>query len=310
VSGPVAVLGANGFVGRRVVRDLQAAGLAVRPVVRSEAARATVDGPDVHVHVLGPGGWEAALEGCDSVVHLVARTHQLHEAPGPSLERAYREVNVDLTRDVLQAAQAAGLRRVVYMSSIKAMGESRSEPYTETDRCRPQDAYGRTKLAAEQLVQASLLEHVVLRPPLVYGPGAAGNVSRLVTALRRGLPLPLGRADARRSLIAVANLADAVRAVLAAPQPPRDVYLVADAEVLSVRELVEALAAGVGRPARLLPAPGVVLRGAGRLLGRSDEVDRLLRPLVLDTSRLRRELDWAPPMRAADALREVAAAHT
>jgi nucleoside-diphosphate-sugar epimerase len=305
VTGPVAVLGANGFVGRRVVRDLQAAGLAVRPVVRTADARAAVSGQDVHV--LGPGGWAAALAGCDSVVHLVARTHQLHEAPGPETEAAYREVNVDLTRDVLAAAEAAGVRRVVYMSSIKAMGESRSEPYAESDTCHPEDAYGRTKLAAEQLVQASALEHVVLRPPLVYGPGAAGNVSRLVGAVRRGLPLPLGRTHARRSLVAVAHLADAVRATLVAPQLPSPVYLVADAEVLSVRELVEALASGAGRRPRLLPVPPALLRGAGRLLGRSDEVVRLVSPLVLNTSRIRRELGWVPPLRAADALREVAA---
>lgn len=305
MSGRVAVLGANGFVGRRVVQDLRLAGLPVRPVVRTPAAAAAVG---VDAHLLGVGGWSAALADCDAVVHLVARTHRLHEPPGPQPEAAYREVNVELTAQVLAAAQGAGVRRLVYMSSIKAMGESRAEPYTEDDVCSPADAYGRTKLAAERLVREASLETVVLRPPLVYGPGAAGNVSRLVCALRRGVPLPLGRARARRSLIAVANLADAVRAVLVAPRLPSEEYLVADTELLSVRELVQALAAGAGATPRLLPVPLPALSAAGRLLGRGDEVDRLVRPLVLDTSRIRRELGWAPPVPAAAALREVAAA--
>lgn len=303
-AGPVAVLGANGFVGRSVVAALAESGATVRAVVRPGAPRPFPAGADVHE--LGAGGWEEAVAGCARLVHLVARTHRLGEAPGAESEAAYGAVNVDLTRSVLEAATRAGVQRVLYMSSVKAMGESRDVPYTEDDEPRPRDAYGRTKLAAERLVLGAGMSAVVLRPPLVYGPGAAGNVARLVRAVQRGVPLPLGRAQALRSLVAVTNLADAVREALLAEVS--GVYLVADAEALSVRAVIEALAEGCDRPARLVPVPVPVLRAAGRATGRGDEVDRLVRPLVLDTSRFRRDLGWSPPVAAADGLRATAAA--
>lgn len=300
--------GANGFVGRRVVASLAVAGTPVRAVVRPTASGPR-NLPGVEVHRLGPGGWAAALAGCDAVVHLVARTHQLHEDGTEEVEAGYRAVNVELTAEVLAAAEQAGARRVVYLSSVKAVGESRDAPYDEHTPPRPQDAYGRTKLAAEQLVQASALETVVLRPPLVYGPGVLGNVRRLLAAASRGVPLPLGRATARRSLVHVDNLADAVRVALDLPAAVGRSYFVADDEVLSVRELVEQLAAGLGRPARLVSVPPAALLALGRLAGRSDEVERLVRPLVLDSSPLRDELGWAPPVRAADGLRQTAASY-
>lgn len=301
----VAVLGANGFVGREVVMALAAAGLNVRAVVRRGARHAL---PEDVLHELGAGGWRAALEGCDQVVHLIARTHRLHESPGPEQEEAYRAVNLGLTAEVLAAAEAAGVRRLVYMSSVKAMGESRATPYVEEDEPRPLDAYGRTKLEAEQLVCASSLEAVVLRPPLVYGPGVGGNVGRLLRAVRRGVPLPLGRATAPRSMIAVSNLSDAVRAVLVAEALPHDLYLVADDVPLSARALVEGLAAGLDRGARLVPVPVPALRAAGALARRQDEVDRLVSPLVLDPSRLRRSLGWSPPVSPGAALAATARA--
>jgi UDP-glucose 4-epimerase len=304
----VAVTGANGFVGRRVVAALAAAGTPVRAVVRPGAS-AVPASAGVDVHRLGTRGWDAALDGCDGVVHLVARTHQLHEATGTDVEAAYRAVNVDLTVDLLAAAQRAGVRRLVLMSSVKAVGESRDAPYDERSVPQPQDAYGRTKLAAEQLVHAAPLDTVVLRPPLVHGPGVLGNVRRLLAALSRGVPLPLGRATARRSLVHVDNLADAVRVSLDHPAATGRTYFVADAEVLSVRELVEELAAGLGRPARLVPVPPGALLAAGRLARRGEEVERLVRPLVLDTAPLRAELAWSPPLRAHEGLRRTAAAY-
>ena len=304
--GPVAVLGANGFVGRCVVDALTEAGIPVRAVVRPGARRPWRSTPDVHE--LDARGWAAALAGCDAVVHLIARTHHLRETEGAETDAEYRRVNVDLTADVLSAATAAGVRRLVYMSSVKAMGESRDVPYREGDEPKPLDAYGRTKLEAEQLVLGSDLRSVVLRPPLVYGPGVGGNVARLLRAVERGVPLPLGRATARRSLISTVNLADAVRHVVQPDHGAHGLYLVADTEVLSVRELVEGLAAGCGRPARLVPVPVSALRIVGRLTGRSADVDRLVRPLVLDTSRIRSHLGWRAPVAVTDGLRETARA--
>lgn len=302
----VAVTGANGFVGRRVLTALAAAGTQVRAVVRPTAVEVP-DLPGVDVHRLGPGGWDAALDGCDQVVHLVARTHQMHEDRTAEVQSAYQEVNVGLTSEVLGAAERVGARRLVYLSSVKAVGESRDAPYDEHTLPQPQDAYGRTKLQAEQAVRAAGLETVILRPPLVYGPGVIGNVRRLMGAISHGLPLPLGRATARRSLVHVDNLAHAVQLSLTHPEAAGGTWFVADADVLSVRQLVEELATGLRLPARLVPVPPAALLAVGRLIGRTDEVERLVRPLVLDASPLRDRLGWVPPVRARDGLHETAA---
>jgi UDP-glucose 4-epimerase len=303
VTTTVAVLGANGFVGRHVVTALRVADHDVAAVSRKDVSWPS----GVESRLLDPADWRAAVRGAEVVVHLIARTHQLHEPAGAEVLSAYRSVNVDLTRDVLAACQRERVQRLVYMSSVKAMGESRAAPYVETDECHPVDAYGTTKLAAEGLVRAAHLETVVLRPPLVYGPGAGGNVARLASAVRRGLPLPLGRADALRSLVAVENLADAVLTAAFSPAAAGETFLVGDDEVLTVRQLVETLAAGAGRRARLVPVPVPLLRAVGAALRRSDEVARLTAPLVLDSGHIRRRLGWQPPVSAYDALRRVAA---
>lgn len=301
----VAVLGSNGFVGRHVVAAFAGSGTQVRAVVRAEAVEVP-GGDGIEVHRLGGAGWRAALDGCSTVVHLIARTHHLSEGESPAAERSYRQVNVELTEQVAAAAAAVGIDRLVYVSSIKALGESRAGSYTEDDEPQPQDAYGRTKLEAERVVAAGAVPSVILRPPLVYGPGAGGNVARLLRALQRGVPLPLGRAGAQRSLVSVANLADAVLTASSSPAAIGRTYLVADRELLTVRMLVETLAQGLGRAPRLLPVPVGLLRAAGRAAGRGQELDRLLLPLVLDTSRIQTELGWCPPESASEALRATA----
>jgi nucleoside-diphosphate-sugar epimerase len=296
----VSVLGADGFVGKHVVNALHAAGHDVVAVSRKQASWPVA----VEARIAAAGNWWTAVHGADVVVHLIARTHRTDEdGSAPEVLAAYREVNVDLTREVLAACAAEGVNRLVYMSSVKAMGERRSAPYTEEDVCHPVDAYGLTKLAAEDLVRAADIDSVVLRPPLVYGTGARGNVARLAGAIRRGLPLPLGRATAQRSLIAVENLADAAAVAATHPAAAGQTFLVSDRELLTVRDFVRALADGIGRPARLLPVPVPVLRAAGTIMRRTAEVDRLVRPLVVDATRISRTLDWQPPVAAPDALR-------
>ena len=296
----VLVTGADGFVGSALCPELAAAGYSVRRAVRAHAAEPDDDG-SLHYTMgdIGPDtDWARAVAGTHAVVHLAARTHVMRErAADPIAE--YRRVNVDATRRLAEQAVAAGVRRLVFLSSIKVNGEAtHGRPYTEEDPPRPEDAYGTTKLEAEQVLQRlgekSGLETVVLRPPLVYGPGVKGNFLRLLATVARGLPLPLASLDNRRSLLYVGNLVDAILAALRAPQAAGRTYLVSDGEDHSTPELVRAIAAALGVSARLFACPEVALRVCAMALGRRREFDRLAGSLQIDDSRIRRELSWRP----------------
>jgi nucleoside-diphosphate-sugar epimerase len=301
----VLVTGASGFVGTALCAALEAAGRPFRRAVRSAAPASAVAVGDI-----GPAtDWRAALEGVRCVVHLAARTHVLADAAADPLAE-YRRANVDATLRLARQAAAAGVRRLVFMSSIKVNGESSRRPYTEADPPRPEDAYGISKWETEQalaaLAAASGLEVVVLRPPLVYGPGVKGNFLRLMRLVARGTPLPLASIDNRRSLIHVGNLADAVVAAIDAPGAAGRTYLAADGEDVSTPGLIRAIAEALGTRARLLPCPGTLLGLGAALAGRRAEAERLTGSLQVDATRLRRELGWHPRVTLAEGLAETA----
>jgi nucleoside-diphosphate-sugar epimerase len=219
----------------------------------------------------------------------------------------YRRVNVAGSRRLAQQAAAAGARRLVFMSTIKVNGERTAErAYTEDDAPRPEDAYGISKQEAEQalreVAQKTGLEFVVLRPPLVYGPGVKGNFLRLMNLVARGVPLPLGAVDNRRSFIYIGNLAGAIVRALEAPQAAGRTYLVSDGEDVSTPDLVRALARALGVKPRLLSLPLAALVLAATLTGKRGEFTRLAGSLRVDSSRIRRELDWRPPFTLAQGL--------
>lgn len=254
--------------------------------------------------------WRIPLEGVEVVVHLIARTHMLDDrAADPLL--AYRQLNVDLTRTLVQASLAAGVERFVFLSSIKAVGEGGDEAYTETTPPAPEDAYGVSKLEAERLLfsltQGSALAPVVLRPPLVYGPGVKGNVPRLLQAVSRGLPLPFGNVRNARSMVSVANLADAIALCTVHPAASRETFHVADDGAVSTRELVQLMGEGLGRAPRLIPFPARGLALGARLLGRREEVMRLVGNLTVSSHRIKEQLGWAPPQTARQAWLETGA---
>jgi UDP-glucose 4-epimerase len=304
----VLVTGAIGFVGRILCDALAARGRRLR-----RAVRVPVPGVPDAVAVGDVGSapdWHAVLEGVRDVVHLAARTHVLRENAPDSLAE-YRRVNVAGTEQLARAAAARGVRRLVFLSSVKVNGESTAElPYTEHDTPRPEDAYGLSKWEAEQalarIAGETALEVVVLRSPLVYGPGVKGNFLRLMDLVARGVPLPLGAIANRRSLVYAGNLADAVVSALAAPQAAGRTYLVSDGEDLSTPDLVRALAQSLGVKPRLVPLPLVVLRFAAALAGRRAEFARVARSLQVDSSRIRHELGWAPRYSMAQGLAETA----
>lgn len=311
LSGRVVVTGANGIVGRRVVQRLLLAGADVVAVVRRHEAAAGIQGTRAHV-VTDQGdaaAWRGVLTGARSVVHLVALTHG---AAADADEQAFRRVNVDTTAAVARAAVATGVTRVVYMSSIKAVGEGGAVPLDESAVPHPGDAYGRTKLAAEQLVaqvcEGSATRWTVLRPPAVIASDARGNLARLARAVARGIPLPLASVRNARSLIAVRDLADAVGFVLAGDRAADAVLHVADESSLSTPEMVRRIAVHLGRPARLVPVPVPVLVAAGRLLGRPDEVRRLTDSLVVRSDAIR-AMGWRGAVGVDAALAELAQAH-
>ncbi|HIL34338.1 MAG TPA: SDR family oxidoreductase [Nitrospiria bacterium] len=252
--------------------------------------------------------WKPLLEGIDVVIHLAARVHQMKTSERDA-EEAYQRLNVELTRFLAESAGKAGVKRFVFLSSVKAMGEETPPggAWDESSPCLPQDPYGQSKYDAEKVLidisQRTGLEVVILRLPLVYGPGVKANMARLFKIVDQGVPLPLGRVKNTRSLIFIGNLVDAICAVLDHPKAAGQTFLVSDGEDVSTPELIRRISQALDRPARLLPLPTSFLRLAGNLTGRSATVDRLLNSLVVDSTKIRRELDWTPPYSMAQGLR-------
>ena len=310
----VLVTGASGFIGRMLCMSLEKHGCAVRAAVR-DASRGKGFSKTASVAVIrtiGPDtDWSDTLRGIETVVHLAARVHVLKEkALDPLAE--FRIVNVAGTERLARMAVSAGVRRLVYVSSIKVNGEHTHEsPFTETDTPDPQDAYGLSKWEAEQallkITAETGLEVVIVRPPLVYGPGAGGNFLRMMDWVNRGFPLPLGSIHNSRSLIYLGNLADALVACVTHPHAAGKTFLVSDSEDVSTPELIRRLAQAMECQSRLVPLPPVLLRLAGLLTGKSADVDRLLGSLRVDSSKIRRDLQWAPPFSMTQGLRETAA---
>jgi nucleoside-diphosphate-sugar epimerase len=304
----VLVTGANGFIGRALCDVLAASGRRVRKAVRMPVPSL----PDaVAVGDIGlDTDWRTALEGVRGVVHLAARSHVLRETATDPLAE-YRKINVSGTERLARSAAAGGVRRLVFVSSVKVNGERTEErPFTEDGVPRPEDAYGVSKWEAEQalsrIAAGTGLEVVVLRPPLVYGPGVKGNFLRLMNLVARGVPLPLGAVDNRRSFIYTGNLAGAIVKALDAPKAAGRTYLVSDGEDVSTPDLVRGLAQALGVKPRLLSLPLAALGLAATLAGKRAEFARLTGSLQVDSSRIRHELDWQPRYGLTQGLTETA----
>lgn len=305
----ILVTGANGFVGGPVCRTLRDAGHQVIGIVRRELAPP----PGIEFRRIGELGpdtdWGAALDGIEAIVHLAARTHVMTETETEADPlAAFRRVTRDGAVSLASKAAAAGIRRLIFLSSIKVNGEATAPdcPFRADDAPAPQDGYGIAKAEAEAgLRRQAGLDLTILRPPLVHGPGVKGNLLTLIGALRRHLPLPLGAVRNRRSLVGVANLADAIRFCLDTPASIGGTFLVRDGEDVSTPDLIRRLAAALDVSPLLPPLPPGLLRLAGSLTGRRAAIDRLTGSLVVDDSPLRR-LGWRPPLGLDDGLRAMA----
>lgn len=307
----IVVTGANGFVGRYLCAEISRRGYRLGAAIRDVSRGAGIHG---RISTVGPlsatTDWTSAIVGARAIVHLAARVHVMREtAHDPA--KAFRCANVDATAALARAAAAQGVKRLVYVSSVKVNGEATyGDAFRADGRPFPQDLYGTSKHEAElelQRIAASTgLELTVIRPPLVYGPAVRGNFLRLLKLVRLGVPLPFGRVDNRRSMIYNGNLADALITCALHPQAAGKTYLVSDGEDLSTPELITRLAGELKRPARLWPLPARVLRAAGALTGKGGEVDRLIGSLVVDSSPIRDELGWRPPYTVSEGLAETA----
>ena len=309
----VLVTGANGFVGAALCATLARKPVRLRVAVRHPVA--ALPGVEVAaINSIGPQTlWADALQGCDTVVHLAARAHVMREEAVDPLA-AYRSVNTDGTLHLARQAAAAGVRRFVFLSSIKVNGEATTpgHAFRASDTAHPQDPYGTSKWEAEQglhqIAQDTGMEVVTIRPPLVYGPGVKANFAALLRAVANQLPLPLGAIHNLRSLVGLDNLVDLILTCTTHLAAAQQTFLVSDGEDLSTTELVRCMARAMGQPSRLLPVPAWLLQAGARLMGQGAAAQRLCGHLQVDIQHTRDVLGWTPPVTFNEGLRRTVAA--
>ena len=309
----ILVTGASGFVGSAVWRYFQTQAISVRPVFRNtDSARLVGVAPEQSAIVptlAADTDWFAALQGVQVVVHCAARAHVMRETAVDPLA-VFRAVNVEGTLNLARQAAAAGVRRFVFISSVKVNGESTmlGRPFTADDTPAPEDAYGISKAEAEAglhaIARKNGMELVIIRPPLVYGPGVKGNFASMLRWVVRGVPLPLAAATGnRRSLVALDNLVSLIATCTQHPRAAGQVFLAGDGEDVSTAELLRRIAQVQEQSARLLWCPVGVVEFAARLLGKGDVAQRLLGSLQVDISKNRNLLGWQPLINLDEGLR-------
>ncbi|GGM03153.1 UDP-glucose 4-epimerase [Pseudomonas asuensis] len=308
----VLVTGAGGFVGRAIVQQLIQQGIPVRAVVRRSRNSPGLD--ELVRTIDGDTCWADAFEGVSTIIHAAARVHVMRESVNAPEDEFYR-VNVAGTLNLAEQAISAGVKRLIFLSSIKVNGDFTQPgvPFTADDAPCPSDAYARTKLQAEkallQLGERSGLEVVIIRPPLVYGPDVKANFKSMLKWTARGVPLPLGAIYNRRSLVSLDNLVDLICLCIKHPAASGNVFLVSDGEDLSTTELLCTLAQGMSRSPRLIPIPANWLIGIAHCIGRKDLAIRLCASLQVDIYKTSKILGWVPPYKARQALSQVAQAY-
>ncbi|MBS0286863.1 MAG: SDR family oxidoreductase [Proteobacteria bacterium] len=298
----ILVTGATGFVGVHLCQQLLSSGYKVTAVGRKKSFMLSHE--RLHYFSVnsidGNTDWHDILKGVDVVVHLAARVHQMKDK-GLSLLAQYQEVNVKGTQQLAKAAIKEQVKRFIYLSTIKVIGEKTIEmPLRAEDQPRPSDAYSLSKLQGEQILQEearrSGMEWVIIRPPLVYGPGVKGNFNRLLQLAKTMLPLPLGALNNRRSLVSVYNLCSFIECAITHPNAHREVFLVSDNQDLSTSQLVRLLRKNLGKRSVLLPIPSFILKAVAFVFGKRKEVGRMVDSLQVNIEKSMRLLSWRPPL--------------
>lgn len=308
----ILVTGATGFVGSALANRLMADGACGGVVAALRRLDASLPEGVKHVQVgdlLPNTNWNAALQQVNAVVHCAARVHVMQDSANNPLD-AYRHVNVQGTLNLARQAAQAGVRRFVFVSSIKVNGEATlpGKPFSADDEPAPLDPYGLSKMEAEQGLQEisaqTGMEVVIVRPPLVYGPGVKANFASMMRWVAKGVPLPLGAIHNARSMVALDNLVDLLVTCLRHPAATGQTFLVSDGVDVSTTQLLRRTAHAMGKPARLLPVPAVLLEWGAALLGKRDVAQRLCGSLQVDISKTRQLLGWSPPLTLDQGLRK------
>ena len=296
------VTGATGFVGHAVCARFAAAGWRVRGLARHVPAQG-IAGAELLALDLEREDALPALKGADIVIHLAGRAHVLQDRSADP-RATFQSANSDATAHLAQAVVKAGISSMLFVSTAKVHGdESPGRPFTEHDVPDPQDDYAQSKWNAEQRLRHILPGSIILRPPLVYGPGVGANFLRLVRLVDRGIPLPLASVRNSRSLVFVHNLADCLFACATHPGVSGRTFLVSDGEDVSTPQLLRLIAELLGRPARMWPCPPSLLHAGAAILGKAAEADRVLGSLVVDSTAVR-AISWKPPHSLAEGLRQ------
>jgi nucleoside-diphosphate-sugar epimerase len=302
----ILVTGAGGFVGTAVVSELASRGISFRAVTRAPR-KGYFNIGDINPQT----DWTAALDGINSIIHLASRAHVVNERVSDPIAHL-RAINVDSTLNLARQAIKAGVKRFVFISSIKVHGEATQpgRPFTADDPPNPQDPYAQSKLDAEQglfaLAGQSGLEVTVIRPPLVYGPGVKANFAMMMDWVNRGIPLPLGSVHNKRSFVFVGNLADLIVLAAIHPNAGGEVFLVSDGEDISTTELFKKIAQALGRRSLVIPLPASLVTLVAAAIGQSAVANRLINWLQVDVSKTRALLGWEPRKNISEGLRQTA----
>lgn len=307
----ILVTGASGFVGKSLCAELFRRGHMVVTAVRT--VNIEIDYLEQSVIGLIDGGtdWSVALTGVDVIIHLAARVHVMNDTVEDPLAE-FRKVNVDGTLNLARQAVKAGVKRFIFISSIKVNGEHSviGRPFTEVDAANPQDAYGVSKSEAEQgllsIAQQTGIEVVIIRPPLVYGLGVKANFASMMRTVKRGIPLPLGAVNNKRSFVYVDNMVSLILRCMNHPAAANQIFLVSDGCDLSTTQLLRGCAAALGVKSRLLPVPPSLITACAVAIGKLDVVQRLCGSLQVDISKARTLLEWTPPVSVVDGLKATA----
>jgi nucleoside-diphosphate-sugar epimerase len=307
----ILITGATGFVGNALYKNLRLKKYTIHVSVRSNQQKITEGVTSFNVgEICSETNWKDALKGVDCIIHCAARAHVMREKKTNILKN-YRKINVEGTRSLAKQAVAFGVKRFIFLSSVKVNGEKTRESFRfkHNDLSRPEDAYAISKWEAEQVLldesKKSGLEVVIIRAPLVYGYKAKGNLKRLIKLVRSGIPLPFSLVSNKRSLIGLDNLINVIIRCIDHPEAAGKTFLVSDSEDLSTPDLLTHISSAMGYSSRLFPVPISLLKFVSRVIGRKSEMDRLLESLQIDNSYTCEVLNWAPTVSVAEGIRRM-----